>query len=210
MFPKHYEVCLLYGQQKCKISLWRLCWNSHSEDEDEMRLCASFQLLDFLYCAKPCTNYLASKPKGPSQEKSLLNVMHHMLSSVMHSFQEGTEKKNRTFFYLNFKDWTDVRVTHEICFLTAPFQLSRISHFPSPDRNDCTLKASIMYKNETSRVFLQINNRTSTFFILILGAGRDTAFSRWLSEFKGLPPWNAIPTLGRRATHANKALNPEE
>lgn len=68
-----------------------------------MRLYASFQLLDFLYCAKPCTNYLASKPKGPSQEKSLRNVMHHMLSSVMHCFQKGTEKKNCIFLYLNFK-----------------------------------------------------------------------------------------------------------
>lgn len=75
-----------------------------------MRLYASFQLLHFLYCAKPCTNYLASKPKGPSQEKSLLNVMHHMLSSVMHCFQEGT-KKNRTFLYLNFKDQADVQMT---------------------------------------------------------------------------------------------------
>lgn len=75
-----------------------------------MRLYASFQLLHFLYCAKPCTNYLASKSKGSSQEKSLLNVMHHMLSSVMHYFQEGT-KKNHTFLYLNFKDHADVQMT---------------------------------------------------------------------------------------------------
>lgn len=63
-----------------------------------------FSYWTFLYCAKPCTNYLASKPKGPSQEKSLLNVMHHVLSSIMHWLQEGTEKKNHIFSHLNFKD----------------------------------------------------------------------------------------------------------
>lgn len=92
-----------------------------------MRLYASFQLLDFLYCAKPCTNYLASKPKGPSQEKSLLNIMYHMLSSVMHCFQEGTE--NCTFLYLNFKDRADVQMTYKICFLTA-CTLSVIQNLP--------------------------------------------------------------------------------
>lgn len=35
--------------------------------------------------------------------------MHHMLSSVMHYFQEGT--KNHTFLYLNFKDHADVQMT---------------------------------------------------------------------------------------------------
>lgn len=116
-----------------------------------MRLYASFQLLDFLYCAKPCTNYLASEPKGPSQEKSLLNAMHHMLSSVMHCFQEGTEKKNHTFLYL--KDRADVQMTYKICFLTAPFQLSRIPTLcpllTEKTVRNTFLKGSVVYKNET-------------------------------------------------------------
>lgn len=136
MFPKHCEIFWSYGQQKFKTSLWRLCWNAHSEDE--MRLYASFQLLDFLYCAKPCTNYLASKPKGPSQEKSRLNAMHHMLSSVMHWLQESIEK-NPIFSSLNFKDQADVQMTYifcffRICFFIIPFQLSGILHLPPLDR----------------------------------------------------------------------------
>lgn len=103
-----------------------------------MRLYASFQLLDFLYCAKPCTNYLASKPKGPSQEKSRLNAMHHMLSSVMHWLQESIEK-NPIFSSLNFKDQADVQMTYifcffRICFFIIPFQLSGILHLPPLDR----------------------------------------------------------------------------
>lgn len=86
-----------------------------------MRPYSLYLLLDFLHCAKPCTNYLASKPKGASQEKSLLNVMDHMLFSVMHCFQEGTEKKNHTFFYLNSKDQANVQMAYEICFLIAAF-----------------------------------------------------------------------------------------
>lgn len=92
----HYEGCVEMHIVKMKIK-----WG----------FMPHFSYRTFLYCAKPCTNYLASKPKGLSQEKSLLNVMHHTLPSVMYWLQEGTEKKNHIFSYLNFKDRDDVQMT---------------------------------------------------------------------------------------------------
>lgn len=110
-----------------------------------------FSYWTVLYCAKPRTNYLASKPKGLSQEKSLLNVIHHMLSSVIYWLQEGTEKKNRIFSHLNFKDQDDVQMTFKICFFTSPFPLSGVSHFPlltEKSLQSTPLKGSIMHKSE--------------------------------------------------------------
>lgn len=47
--------------------------------------------------------------------------MDHMIFSVMHCFQEGTEKKNHTFLYLNSKDQANVQMAYEMCFLIAAF-----------------------------------------------------------------------------------------
>lgn len=144
-----------------------------------------FSYWTVLYCAKPRTNYLASKPKGLSQEKSLLNVIHHMLSSVIYWLQEDTEKKNRIFSHLNFKDQDDVQMTFKICFFTSPFPLSGVSHFPLLTENSLQstpLKGLSCIKVRPSTVLLKINEKTSTFPVLSL---QGCALSRWIMWLKG-------------------------